>query len=183
MTDLVAGRWLLVGAGSGAWLWFLLVLSPPARRILLTDWTDFAGWGGGRREETVALADLARIRASEFKAKLPQVILQELLSSTAKAAATYGAKEAGGGWGQLAGIVYQAATTSADTRCWRSLPSLIAVARIPTPADGQLRFSTDREIGRVDVAAGSDTIVLVSLPARSTPTAAIQVILLSPASN
>ena len=208
--ELIAGDIEMIGSGTPSggvtWVYFMTGLAPWFKELRLDipiPWgdvnyvsgafpimqfpEDFAPAltveGGGRREETVALADLARIRASEFKARLPQVILQELLSSTAKAAATYGAKETGGGWGQLAGIVYQAATTSADTRCWRSLPSLIAVARIPTPTDGRLRFSTDREIGTVDVAAGSDTIVLVSLPARSTPTAAIQVIPLSPGSN
>ena len=207
---LIAGDLEMIGAGTptggATWVYFMTGLAPWFKELRLDipiPWGDvnyvsgafpimqfpenfdreMSVEGGGHRVETVALADLARIRASEFKAKLPQVILQELLSSTAKAAATYGAKEAGGGWGQLAGIIYQAATTSADTRCWRSLPNLIALARIPTPPDGRLRFSTDRAIGTVDVPPGSDTIVLVTLPSRSTPTASIQVIPLSSASH
>lgn len=208
--ELIAGDLEMISSGTPAggttWVYFMTGLAPWLKELRLDipiPWgdvnyvsgafpimqfpDDFARTltveGGDQRRETVPLADLARIRASEFKAKLPQVILQELLSSTAKAAATYGAKEAGGGWGQLAGIIYQAATTSADTRSWRSLPNLIGVTRLPTPVDGRLRFSIDREVGSVDVSPGSDTIVMVSLPTSSTPTASIQVISLSPTSK
>ena len=124
---LIAGDIEMIGSGTPSsgvtWVYFMTGLAPWFKELRLDipiPWgdvnyvsgafpimqfpKDFAPTltveGGGRREETVALADLARIRASEFKARLPQVILQELLSSTAKAAATYGAKEAGGGWGQ-----------------------------------------------------------------------------------
>lgn len=122
------------------------------------------------------LADLASIRAAEFKAKLPQIIAQEILSSAIKAAGTYAAGQAGGSWAQLGGIIYQAVTTSADTRCWHSVPARIELARIPTPERGSLEFSNGRPLGSATVAPGSNNLIIVTLPDSTTPTASIRVV-------
>ena len=125
---------------------------------------------------TVELADLARVRTGEYKATLGATIAQEILIATLKATATYTAGEAGGDWAKLAAIVWNAASTSADTRSWRSLPRAVGVARVPTPADGELRFHAGREVGRAAVEPGTNNVVLVTLPATRTPVAAVSVI-------
>src|SRR5690606_22906374 len=64
----------------------------------------------------------------------------------------YAAREEAGGWGQLIGILYQAFSTAADTRIWRTLPKRILLARVPTPADGLLtaRYAGVSEAIRVE---------------------------------
>ncbi len=129
---------------------------------------------------TALLSDMASIRAAEFKARLPQIIFQEILSSAIKAGATYAAGQIGGGWAQIGGILYQAATTSADTRCWHSVPARIELARIPTPVTGTIEFSLGRDFGSAKVDPGSNNLILVNLPGSLTPSPTIQVIPLGP---
>ncbi len=122
----------------------------------------------GPEVETVTsleIADNDRIVASEFNERLPTIVTQEILSSAAKATATWALKESAGEYGELAGILYQAASTAADTRSWRTMPAVIEVARIPTPVDGALELVADgRGLGRVEVTPNECNIVIVTLP-------------------
>jgi len=123
---------------------------------------------------TMEIADNDRIVASEFSERLPTIVTQEIISSAGKAAATYALSESAGGWGQAAGIIYQAASTSADTRSWRTMPAVIEVARIPTPGDGELDLVVDgRNLGHIDVAPGACNIVIVTLPSVNATEASI----------
>lgn len=117
----------------------------------------------------VPLADMDRIVGAEFRERLPLIITQEILSAALKAAATYGLQQSLGDWGQIGGIIYQATSTAADTRMWRSVPKRFMLARVPTPADGRLSIATDRPLGEIEVAPGVSNIVMVTLPAASTP--------------
>ena len=126
----------------------------------------------GAAVETTLLADMDRIVASEFRTRLPTIILQEVLSSTIKAAAAWAAKKQNI-WAQLVAMGYQAASTAADLRTWRTLPKRIGFCRIPTPADGRLEFEAGRPIGACAVVPGTCNIVLVTLPASRTPSASI----------
>lgn len=126
---------------------------------------------GSEPVAAVPLADMDRIVGSEFRARLPLIITQEILSAAVKAAATYGLQAGLGDWGMIAGVIYTAATTSADTRIWHSVPKNIMVCRVPTPSDGVISISTDRSLGEVEVQPGAFNIVCVSLPASSTPIA------------
>lgn len=114
--------------------------------------------------EAVLLADVDAMVAAEFADRLPTIVAQEILSSTLKAGLTYGARESEGGWAQVLGIIYQAATTSADTRTWRSLPKRILLARAPTPPDGRLTVRVGQTEARVRVAPGESHIVVVTVP-------------------
>lgn len=136
--------------------------------------------GGGSSEESVLLADMDRIVGGEFRARLPKIIMQEVLSSALKALATYMAREQLGIWAWAAGLSFQAASTAADLRIWRTVPKRIGVCRIPTPADGMLVFEVARPIGSCQVAPGSHNIVLVSLPSSGTASASVLVAPLSP---
>lgn len=126
---------------------------------------------GSEPVAAVPLADMDRIVGAEFRARLPLIITQEILSAAVKAAATYGLQAGLGDWGMIAGVIYTAASTSADTRTWRSIPKNIMVCRIPTPSDGVISISTDRPLGEVQVQPGVSNIVCVSLPAATTPQA------------
>jgi hypothetical protein len=133
--------------------------------------------GGGHAGESTPIADMDRIVGSEFRTRLPLIIMQEFLSSAVKAAATYAASETGSDWSKfiakIGGIAYQAASTAADLRTWRTMPKRIAVGRIPTPADGRLEFEAGRLIGSCEVIPGACNVVLVTLPKSSTPYASI----------
>ena len=128
---------------------------------------------------TVPLADMDRIMGVEFRDRLPLIVTQEILSAALKTAATWGLRESLGDWGQIGGIVYQAASTAADTRMWRSVPKRFMLARVPTPADGRLAIATDRPLGEVPVEPGVSNIVMVTLPAAGTPTPSVLSIPLS----
>lgn len=172
--------WVYIMAGRGPWLEELRLDIPiPAGnvnyvaaafpRIRFHD--DYIGapvvGAGGERAEAVLLADVDAMVAAEFRERLPRIITQEILSAGLKAAATYGAREAEGGWAQLLGMIYQAATTSADTRGWRTLPKRVLLARVPTPADGRVTVESAGVRAVVDVEPGRSHIVMVTVPSRS----------------
>jgi len=131
---------------------------------------------GGARSETIANID-AMVEA-DFDSRLPLIVTQEIISSAAKAAATWAASQAAynsssnstaGILVQIAGIVYQAASTAADLRCWSTMPKQVALLRVPTPASGRLDLV--REDGSalctLHVEPGAPNIALVTLPSIS----------------
>jgi hypothetical protein len=129
---------------------------------------DFVGTAtvtaSGDTAEAVPLADIDAMVAAEFKDRLPTIVAQEILSSTLKVGLTYSAGESGGSFAQLIGIIYQAASTSADTRTWRSLPKRILVARVPTPPDGQMTARVGPVETAIQVRPGQSHIVIITLP-------------------
>jgi len=76
--------------------------------------------------------------AQDFNHRLPGIIVATLVSSATKALATYGAQKVGGGVGAAAGALFQAATNSADLRCWLTLPKRVLWARVDRPASGDI---------------------------------------------
>lgn len=136
--------------------------------------------GGGAEAGTVSLASVDSMVAADFNRRLPKIVMQEVLSSAIKAGATYAASREGrDGWVQLAGILYQALTTAADLRSWRSLPKRVLVARVPTPADGRMSASMGGGggWGSADaswtVRPGTSHIVVVSLPSPASRAASV----------
>ena len=112
---------------------------------------------------------------TEFDARLPLIVTQEIISSAAKAAATWAASQAAynssgnstaGILVQIAGIAYQAASTAADLRCWSTLPRQVALLRVPTPASGRLALvrADGGPLCTLDVEPDSPNIALVTLP-------------------
>ncbi len=135
----------------------------------------------GQPVQAVPLCDMDSIVGSEFAVRLPTIIAQEVGSSAGKAAATWAAGEAFGGLGQLAGVLYQAGSTAADLRTWRTIPKQIHIWRVPTPADGSISLSAagSREFGTVGVTPGECNLVVVTLPSAQAPAPAIQSIQLT----
>lgn len=93
---------------------------------------------------TQLLVDMDAVIGREFKDELPTVITKALISAGVKAAAAYAANRAtkdnvyANIITRVATTVYQASVNVADVRTWRSLPKMIVIARVPTPADGQV---------------------------------------------
>jgi hypothetical protein len=97
------------------------------------------------------------------------IVMQEVLSMALKTTATWAASQAAGDSGglvNLIGIVYQAATTAADLRSWRTLPRKIYAARMSTPDSGlmTIRAGNDRILGDVRIVPEAFNLVVVSLP-------------------
>ncbi len=87
------------------------------------------------------VANMDDIIEEEFYIELPTVITKTLLSSAAKATAQYFAAKAAGDYGvfvNIAGTAFQALTNDADLRTWTTLPKQIKVAKVATPADGNI---------------------------------------------
>jgi hypothetical protein len=83
-----------------------------------------------------------------FKKELPTIIMKTLLSTTIKAAASYGINkslakqdEVVGIFSQIITSLAQAAVNIADTRTWTTLPKEFQFCRIPTPDDGKIVIS------------------------------------------
>jgi hypothetical protein len=169
--------WVYVMAGRGPWLEELRLdipipfgnvnyVSAAFPRLRFHD--DWIGGvsvvSEGAESGAVLLADVDAMVGAEFKARLPRIIMQEILSSALKAGATYAAREEAGGWGQLIGIIYQAISTSADTRMWRTLPKWVLLARAPTPADGVLTARYAGSSVPIRVEPGRSHIIVLTVP-------------------
>jgi hypothetical protein len=131
-----------------------------------------AGEGGARSE---LLADVDAMVETDFDSRLPLIVTQEIISSAAKAAATWAASQAAynsssnstaGILVQIAGIAYQAASTAADLRCWSTMPKQVSVLRVPTPADGRVELVREggAPLCTLEVRAGAPNIAFVTLP-------------------
>ena len=131
-----------------------------------------AGEAGARSE---LLADVDAMVETDFDSRLPLIVTQEIISSAAKAAATWAASQAAynsssnstaGILVQIAGIAYQAASTAADLRCWSTMPKQVSVLRVPTPANGRLDLVREggAPLCTLEVRAGAPNIAFVTLP-------------------
>ena len=131
------------------------------------------------------LVSMDAMIAADFEKRLPVIVMQEILSMALKTTATWAASQAagdGGGLVNLIGIVYQAATTAADLRSWRTIPKNIYAARIHTPASGKLtvRTSQERLLGELRVVPDAFNLVVVSLPGSGPHAPSTQSIRLDP---
>jgi len=101
------------------------------------------------QENTLPIASMDAIVAQDFKNQMPVIVTKTLISTIAKAAASYAVNKTVNNQDNLAGVftrlataVVQIAVNIADTRSWTTLPKDFQVARITTPADRQLTAST-----------------------------------------
>lgn len=135
--------------------------------------------------EGVLLADVDAMVAADYDRRIGIIVAQEILSSALKATATWAASQAAGdygGYAQLAGILYQAFTTSADLRSWRTLPRTVHAAGVPTPAAGTLlvRSTGGRLLASPRIDPEGSNLVVITLPSSAAPSAAVQSLRLDP---
>ena len=96
----------------------------------------------GTDETTVTIASMDSVVGQSFKNELPTIITKTLLSTTIKAAISYGINKGVSDQNEIAGIISkivtgvgQAAMNIADTRTWTTLPKEFQVCRFPTPTN------------------------------------------------
>ena len=67
---------------------------------------------------------------------------------------------------QAIGIIYQAASTAADLRCWSTMPKQVALLRVPTPESGRLDLvrPDGARLCRLELEPRAPNIALVTLP-------------------
>ncbi|MBB48589.1 MAG: hypothetical protein CMJ33_08620 [Phycisphaerae bacterium] len=140
---------------------------------------------GDVESEGALLANIDAMVAADFEKRLPVIVMQEVLSMALKTTATWAASQAAGdgsGLVNLIGIVYQAATTAADLRSWRTIPKNIYAARILTPDAGfvTVRTSEGRELGDMEVVPGAFNLLVVTLPGSGPHAPSTQSIRLDP---
>ncbi len=124
----------------------------------------------GVTQPMVVMSDVDRMVMTDFKQKLPMIIVQEILSTALKTATTVVAQKQFGTAGLLLGVAYQAGSTAADLRSWHTMPKRILSVRVPTPADGVITVRDgDVVIATTTVEIGSSGIVFVNVPARGAP--------------
>jgi hypothetical protein len=136
--------------------------------------------GGTVTVRTEVLADVASIWKRAFDQSMPEIILRTAIMVAAKEGATYaatipfqkgnpywggdgnwsGGNQAGYALVLAAASLYKAATNKADLRTWRSIPSQIAIAQLPRPADGRV---TVRLVSG-SISAGETTIAVPDAP-------------------
>jgi hypothetical protein len=121
----------------------------------------FTVTAGEQSVRSSLLTDIDSAWGRQFNDELPAIITATLLSSATKAILTWQLQEQLGGWGAVAGALYQVGTNSADLRTWTTLPKRVFSARMPVPADRRLTISVDggETIGPIECPVGHTTIV------------------------
>jgi len=127
------------------------------------------------------------VLGSEFRQRLPTIIMQEIISAAGKAAVTYALSHSSNNnntvnlVGGIVGILYQAASTSADLRSWRTLPKEVQLCRLATPEDGILYLTAEggRDLGTLTVVPHESNLVIVTMPTTEALTPAIMSIQLT----
>ena len=110
------------------------------------------------------LASMDRVVQSEFKKRFPMVLTRAVISATVKTYMQRVAQEEYGDFGNLAAILYQAATTTADTRSWSALPKEYYVGRVKVPEDGLLVIATGgRQIANIRVEDNKNSLIYVRM--------------------
>jgi hypothetical protein len=125
--------------------------------------------GGGKTARTELLCNMDAVVVQEFNNELPQMITRMIIAAATKAAIDEGGKEALKGQSAVAQLafnvtsaVYQFEMNQADLRIWQTLPKQFQLARLPTPADGNLTLSGPGvESVSVNVTPGKVNIVYV----------------------
>jgi len=152
--------------------------------------SGFSIRAGNQDAGTASLVNVDDIVATHFSQELPMVITRTLISTAAKAAATWGAKKAAKAaagkdnavWAGLAadviGAGYQIAMNEADRRTWLTLPREVLYARMPMPEDGRLGIrSGSGATEYIDLKSGRSLLILVKAPSPAGPFSIHQIVL------
>ncbi len=144
-----------------------LVPSPPAAHALRIE-----APGAGLDLQTEHLASIQSIVATDFKSRLPGIVLRTVISLVAKEVGTaqINRDSSGGELVFLAANIWKVATSRADLRTWRTMGAEYQLAVLDAPADGKLTLSlVDERGGRhlttpVDLPRARTTLLFVRSP-------------------
>jgi hypothetical protein len=145
---------------------------------------------GSQEAGAAELINVDDIVATHFSQELPMVITRTLISTAAKAAATWGSKKAAqaavsddykflaGLFADLAGAGYQIAMNEADRRTWLSLPREVLYVQMPMPSDGRLGIRSETGATEyLDLKPGRALLVVVKAPSPLGPFSIRQIVL------
>lgn len=116
---------------------------------------------GDASVRSTLLTDLDAVWSRQFDDELPTVITATMLSTATKAILTWQLQEQLGGWGAVAGALYQVGMNSADLRTWTTLPKKVLWARAAVPTDRRVTVTIDsgETIGPIECPPGRSTII------------------------
>lgn len=100
-----------------------------------------SGQGLGEPILTQVIANMDEIAATEFRTRMPAMVLRTVTSVIAKEVAAKQLTDELGGIGLLIGSLYKAVLNRADTRTWQTLGKEFHIASFPRPAEGRLTLS------------------------------------------
>ncbi|MAM00383.1 COG3014 family protein [Hydrocarboniclastica marina] len=126
---------------------------------------------GGQTARSEVLVNMDAVIATEFRQRLPMVITRAVTAAVAKAAAQYQVQKEAHPLVALLGLIYQVASTQADTRQWTSLPKTIEVAKLErtgAQSDPDHLVISGLEDQRVALPDNQFTLVWVRQPALAT---------------
>lgn len=142
---------------------------PALKSRTVSDLAPFRLVNDGTAVDLPVFATMDRVVETEFNKRFPGIVTRAVVSSTVKAIAQ---KEINN-QNALAGLIANVAaiaTTSADTRMWRSMPSRFALARIEKKKGGS-SISLEAATGPIviEVPANGSQLVHIDAPTGSVP--------------
>lgn len=112
------------------------------------------------------LATMERVLQTEFKTRWPATVTRAVITATTKAVLQQQMGKELGILGNLAGLAYSAATTTADTRTWRSMPEAWHVAKLPATQLSTLRIPYGLGLfSDVELPNNTNALVYIKQPA------------------
>ncbi|MDX5298349.1 MAG: hypothetical protein LPK85_05300, partial [Gammaproteobacteria bacterium] len=118
---------------------------------------------GANISGTYLLADMDAVIGQEFAKRLPGIVTRAVIGSVAKTMLQYRMRRNAGELAGILALVYQVATTSADTRMWTSLPKQIELAKLERTADTLVLQGGGQDI-RIPLPQAHWTLVWVRWP-------------------
>ncbi|WP_156792192.1 COG3014 family protein [Desulfotalea psychrophila] len=120
---------------------------------------------GKKLGSTQQIASIDRVVESEFKKEYPYKVTEALISAAIKGTIQYVAEKEAGDLGSILSIVYQAATTHADTRSWTALPKEVQALQIKKPKCNSITLSAKGMLQPVKVALPKNRFSIVHVRA------------------
>ena len=122
---------------------------------------------GVRLARTAPVCSIAALAARSLAERMPGILTRQVARAVTKGVAAKAAKDSGGGWAELAVLLYNVASEQADLRSWLTLPAHIQIlsawiepgrqaVSLAAPQGGVLWS------GEVTLEAGETTLVYVT---------------------
>lgn len=111
------------------------------------------------------LATMDQVLQTEFKLRWPSTVTRAIVTSTTKAILQHQMGKELGLVGNLVGLAYSAATTTADTRTWRAMPETWYVAKMAANDNNTLRIPYGNGLFEdIELPAGNNALVYIKQP-------------------
>lgn len=130
-----------------------------------SDEVPFAISYDGKPLHPAVFSSMDRVIETEFTKRFPAIVTRAVVSSTMKAVAQYEVnKNADNPFAGLAINLLSLATTSADIRMWRSMPSRWSLARVNIQKDARLVVATAEGPVTIDLPSKTSSLVYIKAP-------------------